>query len=213
MSALTQDQKDQFWRDGVLVVEDAVTPEELESLRTVFAGWVEESRGHDDDYGDTLDGRARFDLEPGHSAEQPALRRVQSPEEVSDVYADVMRIVRDASFQDLESFPLLKRLKEHRETITTLTFDGSGDYLASGSADDRLIIWEVASGEDLLTFHQGNEYDVTTCAFSHDGKRLVYDNKEAWEADVKKLEIAAGRATAEPAPAPTPQPAPAPNNP
>jgi hypothetical protein len=25
----------------------------------------------------------------------------------------------------------------------------------------------------------------------HDGKRLVYDNKEAWEADVKKLEEAA----------------------
>ncbi len=96
MAALTQDQKDQFWRDGILVVEDAVTPEELGNLRKVFTGWVEESRSHDDDYGETLDGRARFDLEPGHNAEAPALRRVQSPEEISDVYADVMRNARTA---------------------------------------------------------------------------------------------------------------------
>ena len=94
MTALTGDQKYQFWRDGVLVVEDAVTLEELENLRKVFVHWVEESRGHDDDYGETLDGRARFDLEPGHTAEAPALRRVQSPEEISDVYADVMRNAR-----------------------------------------------------------------------------------------------------------------------
>lgn len=94
MAVLTQDQKDQFWRDGVLLVEDAVTPEQLADLRRVFTEWVEESRAHDTDYGDTLDERRRFDLEPGHSAGRPALRRVQSPEEISDVYADVMRNAR-----------------------------------------------------------------------------------------------------------------------
>ena len=94
MAALTQEQKDRFWRDGVLTVEDAVTAAELADLRAVFAGWVEESRGHDSDFGETLDGRARFDLEPGHSAESPALRRVQSPEEISPVYAEAMRNAR-----------------------------------------------------------------------------------------------------------------------
>ncbi len=98
MSVLTQAQKDQFWRDGVLLVEDAVTAEQLADLRDVFAGWVDESRKHDSDYGKTLDGRARFDLEPGHTAVSPALRRVQSPEEVSDVYASVMRTARTADF-------------------------------------------------------------------------------------------------------------------
>ena len=98
MHALTQDQKDRFWRDGVLLVEDAVTPEQLVKLRGVFADWVEESRDHEDDFGETLDGRARFDLEPGHTAEAPALRRVQSPEELSDVYADVMRNARTVDF-------------------------------------------------------------------------------------------------------------------
>lgn len=91
MAILTQDQKDTFWRDGVLVVEHAVTPDQLQALRSEFSSWVEESRAHTDDYGETLDGRPRFDLQPGHSADAPGLRRIQSPEEVSDVYADIMR--------------------------------------------------------------------------------------------------------------------------
>lgn len=91
MGLLTQEQKDRFWRDGVLVIEDAVTIDELISLRAVFSAWVEESRAHDKDYGVTLDVRPRFDLQPGHSANAPGLRRVQSPEEVSDVFAGIMR--------------------------------------------------------------------------------------------------------------------------
>lgn len=91
MAILTQDQKDTFWRDGVLVVEDAVTPDQLQALRDEFRTWVEESRTQTGDYGETLDGRPRFDLQPGHTAETPGLRRIQSPEEVSDVYADIMR--------------------------------------------------------------------------------------------------------------------------
>ena len=94
MAALTQEQKDRFWRDGVLLVEDAVTQDQLADLRKVFGEWVDESRAHGDDYGDTLDGRPRFDLEPGHTAEVPALRRIQSPEEVSEIYADIMRNAR-----------------------------------------------------------------------------------------------------------------------
>jgi len=98
MTALTREQRKQFERDGILTLEDAVTPDQLDDLRAVFAGWVEESRAHASDYGETLDGRARFDLEPGHSAETPALRRIQSPEEVSEVYAGVMRNARTVDF-------------------------------------------------------------------------------------------------------------------
>jgi len=97
-TALTDEQKADFWRDGVLLVEDAVTPEELAHLTRVFAEWVEESRAHDDDFGETIDGRPRFDLEPGHYAATPALRRVQSPEEISGAYADVMRRARTVDF-------------------------------------------------------------------------------------------------------------------
>ncbi len=98
MGLLSEAQKEQFWRDGVLVVENAMTAEELAPLKSEFAGWVEESRNHAEDYGDTLDGRPRFDLQPGHSAESPALRRVQSPEEVSEVYVDAMRNARTVDY-------------------------------------------------------------------------------------------------------------------
>ena len=91
MNKLTQAQRDQFWSDGVLVVENAVDPQDLASLKNQFAAWVEESRSVAEDYGETLDGRPRFDLQPGHSTEHPALRRVQSPEEVSEAYVHVMR--------------------------------------------------------------------------------------------------------------------------
>ena len=94
MAQLTTAQKDQFWADGYIVLENAVTENELAGLRQDFAAWVEESTQHESDYGETLDGRARFDLEPGHSAQRPALRRVQSPEEVSDNFLAVMRNAR-----------------------------------------------------------------------------------------------------------------------
>ena len=98
MAYLSQDQKDQFWKDGVIVCENAVTDTQLAQLRAEFENWVEDSRRYDDDYGETQDGRARFDLQPGHNAEQPALRRVQSPEEVSDVFATVMREARTVDY-------------------------------------------------------------------------------------------------------------------
>ena len=91
MGLLTKAQKDRFWHDGVLVVEDAVSAGQLAALRAEFQNWVDESQNHIGDYGETLDGRARFDLQPGHSATTPGLRRVQSPEEVSPIYEDVMR--------------------------------------------------------------------------------------------------------------------------
>ena len=91
MSILSEKQKTDFWNDGVITLENAVTSGELAELRKVFTEWVEESKSHDSDYGETLDGRPRFDLEPGHSSDKPGLRRVQSPEEISKVYENVMR--------------------------------------------------------------------------------------------------------------------------
>lgn len=86
MTTLTQDQIDSFWENGFLVVENGVTAEHLQAMRDDFAAMVEESKQHSANYGETIDGRARFDLEPGHSADKPGLRRVNAPVEVSDSY-------------------------------------------------------------------------------------------------------------------------------
>lgn len=89
---LSQDQIERFWRRGFLVVEDAVAPAQLDALRGEIAAWVEESRGHAEPFGaPTLDGRPRFDMGGEHSAERPALRRVNNPSDISDCFMDVVR--------------------------------------------------------------------------------------------------------------------------
>lgn len=87
---LSQSQKDFFWEHGYCVVEDAVNADELEQLKATFTEWVEDSRQHDSAFGLLSDGRPRFDIEDGHHADQPALRRVSSPEEISPSYFQVM---------------------------------------------------------------------------------------------------------------------------
>ena len=88
---LSQNQKKQFWSDGFLLVENAINDRQLENLKKTFLDWVNDSRNYKTDYGETMDGRPRFDLQPGHSSDVPGLRRIQSPEEISEVFADVMR--------------------------------------------------------------------------------------------------------------------------
>ncbi|MBP6114484.1 MAG: phytanoyl-CoA dioxygenase family protein [Acinetobacter sp.] len=84
---LNQIQIDQFHRDGYLVVEKVLNQDELLGLRTQLETWVDESRNFQEAYGETIDGRSRFDVDPtDHSSDHPALRRVSSPTEISDAY-------------------------------------------------------------------------------------------------------------------------------
>jgi ectoine hydroxylase-related dioxygenase (phytanoyl-CoA dioxygenase family) len=88
---LSDEQKAFFETQGYLLVENAVSEGQLAGLRRQFADWVEESKAHGEAYGETIDGRARFDLEPGHSADKPALRRINAPTDISEDYYQVMR--------------------------------------------------------------------------------------------------------------------------
>jgi len=90
MVALSKAQKEEFLSDGYLVVEDVVDAALLRAMKDDFSNWVEESRSHTEPYGETINGRPRFDLEPGHNAEKPGLRRVNAPVEVSDAYFQAM---------------------------------------------------------------------------------------------------------------------------
>ena len=90
-SALTQEQIEQFWRDGYATVENAVTPAQLAALRHELAQWVEASRAETKPFGPpTIDGRPRFDMGAEHTAERPALRRVNNPSDISPAYREVM---------------------------------------------------------------------------------------------------------------------------
>jgi len=94
MTILSDADRERFWRDGFLVVENAVDGDLLARLRADFATWVEESRDHGEPYGETINDRPRFDLEPGHTADRPGLRRVNAPIEVSAAHLEAMRASR-----------------------------------------------------------------------------------------------------------------------
>ncbi|MCK0552329.1 MULTISPECIES: phytanoyl-CoA dioxygenase family protein [Pantoea] len=83
---IEQWQVDQYHQQGFLVVEDVLTSEEIAALQHDFDQWVEESRSQSAPWGDTQDGRSRFDIESDHSAEHPSLRRVSSPNDISAAY-------------------------------------------------------------------------------------------------------------------------------
>jgi hypothetical protein len=69
MKTLTREQYDAFWRDGYLMVEDAVTPAQLAALKADIDSWVEQSRAHLQPFGPpTIDGRPRFDMGAEHTA-------------------------------------------------------------------------------------------------------------------------------------------------
>jgi ectoine hydroxylase-related dioxygenase (phytanoyl-CoA dioxygenase family) len=90
-SVLDSEQVASFSEQGYLLLEKALTDVQLIALQACFEDWVNESRQFSGSYGQTLDGRARFDVEPGHTPNHPALRRVSSPIEVSNAYLEVMR--------------------------------------------------------------------------------------------------------------------------
>lgn len=56
--------------------------------------------------------------------------------------------------------------------VTALAFDPMGKQLLSGSADGRLFLWDVASGEIIQTF-AGHSAFIHQLAFSPDGKSFL----------------------------------------
>ncbi|MHC4093789.1 MAG: phytanoyl-CoA dioxygenase family protein [Planctomycetota bacterium] len=83
---LSKAQREQFQAEGYVVARGVVDPARLSALTVELDTWIAESRRHESNFGETLDGKARFDLEAGHSAEHPKLRRVSNPVEISEAY-------------------------------------------------------------------------------------------------------------------------------
>jgi ectoine hydroxylase-related dioxygenase (phytanoyl-CoA dioxygenase family) len=76
---LTEEQRDTYARDGFLSVPGLVDETWLERLRRVTAQFVETSR-------ELTDSNMLFDLDEGHSAADPRLRRLSSPTDLHDEY-------------------------------------------------------------------------------------------------------------------------------
>ena len=87
---LSKEQVKTYIRDGFVIVPKVISSDKLQAMRDELNKWIEESKNYKDNYGDTPNGKARFDLEGGHCAENPKLRRVANPADISQIYRDVL---------------------------------------------------------------------------------------------------------------------------
>jgi len=176
MPILDSSQSDFFDSRGYLLIDDAVDAGLLRALRRQFADWIEESRGHSRPWGETLDGRARFDLEPGHGRERPALRRVNAP---TDISTDYYRAMRDSRIADYVAALIGPNVRFHHSKINS-KLPGSAtavkwhqDFPFTPHSNDDLVtallMLDDVTGENgplqvLPESHRGEIYDLW-----HDG--------------------------------------------
>ncbi len=67
---------------------------------------------------------------------------------------------------------LVRKMQGHRDTIYSAAISPDGKILATGSYDQKIILWDVATGKELktLTGHNGAVFGLT---FRPDGKILA----------------------------------------
>jgi serine/threonine protein kinase len=75
------------------------------------------------------------------------------------------------SCYDQTEFPLLS-LSGHTEAVSCVAITPDGRTALSGSDDNTLKLWDLASGQELRTF-TGHEYVVTCVAISPNGDKAV----------------------------------------
>ena len=77
----------------------------------------------------------------------------------------------------------------HTLAVTSTVFSPDGRWLASGSLDKTIKLWEVASGREVRTF-KGHAHGVASLAFSPDGRWLASGGEDKM---VKIWEVTTGR--------------------
>lgn len=196
--ALTEAQVEQFWRDGCLVVADAVTPAQLAALRAEIDRWVELSRAHSAPFGEpTIDGRPRFDMGAEHSAEKPALRRINNPSDISPAYLDVMR---NSRMVDMVADLIGPNVKFHHCKVN-LKLPGSDtevgwhqDFLYTPHSNDDvvtalLMLDDVTAENGALMAAPGSHREDLWSLF--DGERFTGTIAEAESRALKARQVAA----------------------
>ena len=193
---IAKDRADAFWRDGFLVAENAVDRRQLARLREVLAGWVEESRDYAAPFGEpTADGRPRFDLAPEHSAQRPALRRVNNPSEIDAAYMEAMR---DSAMTDMVAALIGPDVKHHHCKIN-LKLPGSNtavryhqDFAYTPHTNDAvvtalLMLDDMTADNGCLMAVPGSHRGPVHSLF--DGERFTGFVAPAVERSLRKREV------------------------
>ncbi|HEX7735546.1 MAG TPA: WD40 repeat domain-containing protein [Ktedonobacteraceae bacterium] len=97
------------------------------------------------------------------------------------------RLSRETPPQQKEQLPL-RTLTGHRDPVLSVAFSPDGQTLASGSWDNTIKLWNLATGKELRTF-TGHRDPVLSVAFSPDGQTLASGGLK----DIKLWNLATGK--------------------
>jgi len=81
---ISQDDVNAYRRDGVIVVPEVLDTDTLARMRSVVADLVAASAA-------TTEHTSVYDLEPGHTPENPRVRRIKTPHKVHPIFDDIVR--------------------------------------------------------------------------------------------------------------------------
>ena len=133
-----------FKENGYVHFKGAINFETLRKMNNELLDWINESKKHKKNYGSTIDGRPRFDLEiKTHSKDNPALRRVSSPIEISDTF---LSFTRDNPALDLTAHIFSPNIKLLATKIN-LKLPGSGTSVKY----HQDFPFEPHSNDDIMT--------------------------------------------------------------
>ena len=71
----------------------------------------------------------------------------------------------------LAQVPELKINSGHADMVNSVCFSPDDKYVASGSEDKTIKLWDVATGKELKTFTDADK--IYSVAFSADGKFII----------------------------------------
>ncbi len=84
-------------------------------------------------------------------------------------------------------------LTGHTKEVVSLVFSPDGKTLASGSGDNSIKLWDVATGRNTATLKDEAPYHWRSLAFSPDGKTLasggLYNKLKLWDVGTRKRTI------------------------
>ena len=98
------------------------------------------------------------------------------------------REAEEALSQCFQPYALKQTLSGHEREVYSVAFSPDSRLLASGSADNTIKLWDVASGALKQTL-SGHEATVQSVAFSPDGRLLA---SGSWDGTTKLWDVASG---------------------
>ena len=116
LNVLTQEQKSKYLKEGYLGLSGLVSQRWLDRLRVVTDSFVEESKA-------LTKSDKRFDLEPSHTAEEPRIRRLNSP---VDFHEEYWEFASEGPFADIAEDLLGPNFKFHHSKLN-FKWSGGGE--------------------------------------------------------------------------------------